>query len=145
MLLFALGAAWAEDPLVGYWQMIYQKMGGEHQPPAPLGLKVVRTNKGFEFSYLYGRQREVTMTFTANFDGKQAVVTDGKGAQIGTVVLSRSGAAYTMVLQSTNRPPEPGKMTISEKGRILTCESDGLVPGKGVTRIIQVFSREQDR
>jgi len=46
------------------------------------------------------------------------------------------------VLQRPSTPAEPGKLTITDKGNILHCESDANVPGLGLSHIVQVFSRE---
>jgi hypothetical protein len=46
------------------------------------------------------------------------------------------------VLQRPNTPAEPGKLTLTDKGNILHCESDANVPGPGLSRIVRVFLRE---
>ena len=46
------------------------------------------------------------------------------------------------MLQRPSTPAEPGKLTITDKGNILHCESDANVPGLGLSHIVQVFSRE---
>jgi hypothetical protein len=140
--LLAAPPARADEPIVGTWQMIYQKVAGERQRPLPLALKVVHSSKGLEFAYLWGREAEITMTFTARLDGTEAIVTDGKGAAMGIAKLNKTKSDYRLTLQQPDRRPEPGKLTISEQGRILTVESDGVVPGKGLTHIIQVFARQ---
>jgi len=57
--------------------------------------------------------------------------------------LSKSAPnEYKLVLERPNTPAEPGELTLTDKGNILHCESDANVPGRGRSRIVQVFSRQ---
>jgi hypothetical protein len=82
------------------------------------------------------------MAFSVSLDGKPAPITNMAGAVIGMASLKKSGAKYDLVLQSSGKPPEPGTLTLSAHGNLLTCESTANVPDRGVTHITQVFSRE---
>jgi hypothetical protein len=142
--LLALGAlqAWAAEPLVGRWQMISQSMGGRGARPLPVAIRITQNGTALEFTYLMGAMEEVTMSFTVRLDGSEAPVLNGKGAPMGAARLTKSGEKYTLIMQSPGRPPEPGTMTVTNKGAILHCESDAMVPGQGATHIVQEFARQ---
>jgi hypothetical protein len=135
--------AWAAEPLVGSWHMTSQQFGGAKAPATPLDLKVSEVNGALQFAYSMNGGQLITMTFAARLDGTEVDVKNGAGAKIGTVKVTRSSSAvYNVVLKSLNQPPSPGKMTVSDGGKTLTCESDTALPGKGVTHVVQVFARQ---
>jgi hypothetical protein len=142
LAFFAVISAWAREPIVGNWQMISQKIGDSGTKPLPIMIKIRQEGSTkLTFTYVAGREQEVKMTFSAYLDATPAPTTNGAGVVIGTATLKKSGAHYDLVLQSRGRRPEPGTMTLSEHGNILTCQSTVDLPDRGVTRIVQVFSR----
>jgi hypothetical protein len=144
VLAFASAAfpAPGDEPLVGMWQMIFQEVGGAKTKPLPVALRVTQDGSMLIFSYLANRELELTRTFTAHMDGSPVPLKDGHGATLGVVRLTKvSPTEYRMVMQSPNGPPEPGKLIIAEKGFILRCESEAVIPDVGRRHIVQVFSR----
>jgi len=134
----------SDEPLVGYWQMIFQEIGGAKTKPLPIAIRITQDGSRLIFSYLMNREQELTMTFTAHLDGSPVPVSDGRGAAKGAARLSKvSPTEYRLVLQMPNRPPEPGKLVLTEKGFILRIESDGILPDVGRRHIVQVFSKLQ--
>lgn len=141
--LFAVISAWAKEPIVGNWQMISQKIGDSGTKPLSIMIKIRQEGSTkLTFTYVAGREQEVKMTFSAYLNATPAPITNGAGVVIGTATLKKSGTNYDLVLHSRGRRPEPGTMTLSGHGNILTCESTADLPDRGVTRILQVFSRE---
>jgi hypothetical protein len=136
-------SASAAEPIVGNWQMVSQKIGDSGAKPLPIVIKVRQEGSTkLTFTYAAGRDQEVQMTFSAYLNGTPAPITNGTGAVIGTATLKKSGANYDLVLQTRGRRPEPGTMTLSGRRNILTCQSTVELPDRGMTRIVQVFSRE---
>ena len=143
LAFLAAMSAWAAEPIVGNWQMVSQRIGDSGTKPLPIMIKIRQAGSTkLTFTYVHGREQEVQMTFSASLNATPAPIVNGAGVVIGTVTLKKSGATYEIVLQSRGRRPEPGTMKLSEHGNILTCESTADLPDRGVTRIVQVFSRE---
>lgn len=139
----AAGPAFAAEPLVGMWQMIFQKVGKSSVPPSPLAIHISESNGTLRFDYLLNRELTLQRSFSVRPDGPPGVIADDKGSPLGTARLSKiSPTEYNLVLKRPNRAPEPGKLTITEKGSILRCESDGNVPGIGPSHIVQEFARQ---
>jgi len=143
--LLAMSRAWAEEPLVGAWQLIYQKVGDMKDMPKPLpAMKITQSGTALHFAYLEGLEGRVFMSFTVYLDGSEADIQNDKGGKIGTARLTKKGKEYTLVLQSSNRPPEPGKLYFrpGEEGKILTMESDAILPNRGPkpTHIVRQFA-----
>jgi hypothetical protein len=140
---FTVISAWAKEPIIGNWQMISQKIGDSGTKPLSIMIKIRQEGSTkLTFTYVAGREQEVKMIFSAYLNGTPAPITNGSGAVIGTATLKKSGTKYDLVLQSRGKRPEPGTMTLSERGNVLTSQSTVDMPDRGVTRIIQVFSRE---
>jgi hypothetical protein len=140
---FAVVSAWAKEPIVGNWQMVSQKIGDSGTKPLPIMIKIREEGSTkLTFTYVAGREQEVKMTFTVYLNGTPAPIMNGAGVVVGTATLKKSGANYDLVLQSRGKRPEPGTITVSEHGTILTSQSTVDLPDRGVTRIVQVFSRE---
>ena len=143
LAFLAAMSAWAAEPIVGNWQMVSQKIGDSGAKPLPIMIKIRQAGPTkLTFVYVNGREQEVKMTFSASLNASPAPIMNGAGVVIGTVTLKKSGADYDIVLQSPGRRPEPGTMKLSEHGNILTGQSTVDLPGRGVTHIVQVFSRE---
>ena len=78
-----------------------------------------------------------------HLDGTPGVILNDKGSTVGIAKLNKiSATEYMLVLQRPNRPPEPGKLKITDKGFILNCETDANVPGRGPSHIVQVFAKQ---
>jgi len=134
--------AFAAEPLVGFWQMISQQIGKNHMAPSPLAIRISEAGSSLRFDYLLNRELHLQMTFTVRMDGTPGVVVDDKGSTLGIAKLSKNAENdYKLVLQRPNTHPEPGKLTITDQGNILRCESDANVPGLGPSHIVQMFSR----
>ena len=143
--LLAVSQAWAEEPLVGTWQLIYQKVGDMKDMPRPLpALKITQSGTALNFAYSSGLEGRVFMSFTVYLDGSEGDIKNDQGGKIGTAKLIKRGKEYTLVLQSANRPPEPGKIYFrpGEEGKILTMESDVILPDRGPnpTHIFRQFA-----
>jgi hypothetical protein len=135
--------AFGAEPLVGLWQMISQQIGKNRLPPAPLALRVSEDDGALRFEYMVNKEMVLERSFTVHTDGRPGVVQNDKGATVGTARLNKiSPNEYTLILQRPNRPPEPGKLKIAEKGFILNCETDANVPGQGMTHILQSFAKQ---
>lgn len=145
-LLFILGVstASAAEPLVGTWLMTGQKSPAGKSAAIPLTLKVTEAGGNLQFAYSMQGGKLITMTFAARLDGTDVDVKDGNGQRIGSVVVHKLGAGhYDVVLKSPGRPPSPGKMTVSEDGKTLTCESTLQMPHETkMTTITQEFTRQ---
>ena len=136
-------SASAKEPIVGNWQMISQKIGASETKPFPIMIKIRQESATkLTFTYVAGRDQEVKMTFSAYLNGTAAPITNGTGVVIGTATLKKSGANYSLMLQSRGKRPEPGTMTLSEHSKLLTSQSTVDLPDRGVTQIVQIFSRE---
>jgi hypothetical protein len=134
----------AEEPICGKWQLIYMKIGDMKDMPKPLpAMKITQTGTTLQFDYLVGLEGKVFRSFKANMDGSPADMTNDKGQKVGTARLTKDGAVYSLVLQTPSGPPEPGKLTLSQEGKILTIESDAIIPqhGPSPTHIVQQFAR----
>ena len=145
ILLVAATEAWAIEPLVGRWLLKSQEVGGQPTDADPLTLRIVQRGNAFEFGYSVpvNNIQFVSMSFTSHLDGAEADVKNSQGSKIGTVKISKAGAAlYKVILEGPNRPSAVGTMTVSADGKTLTSDSNANVPGKGPTHTHQVFSRE---
>jgi len=138
----SLTPARAEEPLCGKWQMIYQKIGDRQDLPKPLpAIKITQSGTALEFHYTKGLLETVYLSFKAYMDGSPADMINDKGEKVGTARLTRKEGVYYLTLQKPNGQPEPGKLTLSQEGRILTIESDAIVPRRGLTHVVQQYSR----
>lgn len=141
--LLATVQLWAAEPLVGTWQMTGQKLAGKTVPPLILALKVTESGGVLQFTYSLNHGRLVTMTFAARLNGSEVDAKDGTGAKIGTVQVTKlSGTEYKIMIKSPNKPPSPNKMTLSDGGKTLTCEADTEVSKRGMTHVVQVFTKQ---
>jgi len=77
--LLGLAQARAEEPLVGTWQMIYQRFGDMKEKPLPLAMRITQSGTALRFEYLKGREQQLTMSFTVHLDGSEAEVKTGNG------------------------------------------------------------------
>ncbi len=142
-LAMTVTPAFAAEELVGTWQMIYQQIGSAHMAPLPVALRVTQANGALQFDYMVNKEMELTTTFTVRLDGTPGVINDGKGSAKGIAKIGKvSATEYKLVMQSPNKPPEPGKLILTDKGNILRCESDAVLPDRGPSHIIQVFARQ---
>ena len=143
LCLFLSAPALAADQLVGTWQMIYQQIGSAHMAPLPIALKVTQSGSSLQFDYLMNRELELTRSFTVRTDGSPAPIKNSSGAVVGIAKLTKSSATeYKLVMQSPNKPAEPGKLTLSEGGKILRCDSEAILPDRGTSHIVQVFAKQ---
>ena len=141
----AAAPAFAAEKLAGLWQMVYQQVGGAKTPPEPLAIRITQTNGAFRFDYLLNREMELTRTFTAKLDGSAATIRDSSGAVKGIARLTKvSDTEYTLIMQSPFKPQEPGKLILAEKGNLLRCESDAIMPNHALSHVVQVFARQTD-
>ena len=142
-LVMTAAPAFAAEPLVGLWQMISQQIGKSQVPPDPLAIRISEAGGALHFEYMVHREMILQRSFTVHPDGAPGVLLDDKGSSIGIAKLNKiSATEYTLVLQRPNRPPEPGKLKITDKGFILNCATDANVPGHGPTHIVQVFAKQ---
>jgi hypothetical protein len=142
-LVMAAAPAFGAEPLEGLWQMISQQIGKNHVPPDPLALRVSVVNGALRFDYMVNREMLLQRTFTVHPDGTPGVITDIKGSPLGVARLSKTSATeYKLILQRPNGRPEPGKLTLANKGYILNCETDATIPGQGPSHIVQVFAKQ---
>src|SRR5262249_29947360 len=123
-------AAPNQEPLVGKWQMIDQRVDRSRTRPLPIALKITQNGGGLTCTYYTGATEKVSMSFTVRLDGVEGVVHNGEGQARGTAKLTKSGEKYELVLHSYSRRPEPGTMALSEKNQILTCESEADMPDR---------------
>lgn len=135
---------WAAEPLVGRWLLQSQEVGGQKTEQDPLTLRIIQKGNAYEFAYSVpvNNIQFVSMSFSPRLDGAESDVKDSQGNKIGTVKVTKSGAAlYKVILQGPNRPTAVGTMAVSSDGKTLTCESDANIRGQSVhTR--QIFSRQ---
>jgi len=142
--LMAAAYARAEEPLVGKWQLIFMRVGEIKDMPKPLpSINITQSGSALQFEYMVGLEGKVFRTFRARLDGSAADVINDKGQKVGTARLTKSGGKYTLILQTAKGAPEAGKLSLSQEGRILTIESDAIIPGHGAspTHIVQQFAR----
>jgi hypothetical protein len=145
ILLLAAAQAWAAEPLVGRWLLKSQEVGGQQTDADPLTLRIVQRGNSFEFGYSVpvNNIQFVSMSFASHLDGTEAEVKNSQGNKIGTVKITKAGAAlYKVVLEGPNRPSAVGTMTVSADGKTLTSESDTNLPRQGPTHTRQIFSRQ---
>ena len=155
-LLLAVGLTpvFAAEPLEGLWQMIYQKLDDARTPPVPIAIRITKVTGGLQFKYLKGHELELLRTFTARPDGPEAKITDATGKEQGIATLTKvSATEYKLVMQSPFKPPEPGKLILTDGGMTLRSESDAIVPdaqAKGpqangrIVHVVQVFARQTE-
>lgn len=145
-LVFLLAAqAWAAEPLLGRWLLQSQEVAGQKTENEPLTLRIVQHGNAFEFAYSVpvNNIQFVSLSFSPRMDGAEADVKDSQGNKIGTVKVTKAGAAfYKVVLQGPHRPTAVGTMTVSADGKTLTCESDANAPGQPAIHTRQIFSRQ---
>jgi hypothetical protein len=145
-LLGLLSAArtFAEEPICGKWLMIYQKVGDMKDMPKPVpGIKITQNGTALRFEYTTGIEEKTYLTFNPHMDGSPADMLNERGDKVGTARLTKSGAVYTLIFEKRNGTQEPGKISLSQDGKLLTMESEASVPdhGPGPTHIIQQFAR----
>ena len=145
VMFFALRIQ-AAEPLSGRWLLTSQEVGGQKRPAEALMLRITPAGQAFDFAYSLPVNdiQFVSLKFSARLDGTEADVTNAKGQKIGTVKVSKSGAAqYKIVLQGSGRPTASGTMTVSADGKTLRSESDSNARGQpGVIHTVQLFTRQ---
>lgn len=136
----------AAEPLSGRWLLTGQEVGGKKRPAEELMLRITPAGRAFDFAYSVPVNdiQFVSLKFSARLDGTEADVTNAKGQKIGTVKVTKSGAAdYKIVLQGRDRPTATGTMTVSADGKTLRSESDTSGRGQtGVIHTVQIFARQ---
>ncbi|HEY2018641.1 MAG TPA: hypothetical protein VGH38_34285 [Bryobacteraceae bacterium] len=143
LMLVSVAPACAVEPLIGLWQMIYQKLGAEQVAPLPIALRVTQSGDALHFEYLKNKELELTRSFVVKVDGASAPITDPNGSTLGMARLKKvSATEYRLSMQAPGRPSEPGTLAITEGGVILRCESEAILPDKGRTHIVQVFAKQ---
>ena len=146
VIMLSAGSARAAEPLLGRWLLVSQEVGGQKTEVDELTLRVIPTGQTLEFAYSVpvNNIQFVSLRFAARPDGTEADVTNANGKKVGTVKVTKSGAAqYKIVLQGQNKPTASGTMTVSADGKTLTSESESKQPGQSaVTRMVQVFARQ---
>jgi hypothetical protein len=141
--MVAAAPAFGAEPLVGLWQMIYQQIGKSKVPPDPVAIRITEEKGLLRFEYLLHREMALQRAFTVRLDGEPGVIKDDKGVTLGIAKLSKTSATeYKLVFQRPYHPPEPGTLSLTDKGYVLHCETDGNVPGQGPSHITQVFAKQ---
>ncbi|MGA2263637.1 MAG: hypothetical protein ABSH28_19650 [Acidobacteriota bacterium] len=138
-------AAQAAEPLAGSWVLTANSYDSKPAPVTiPLGLKVTESGGSLQFQYSMNGGQLITMVFAARMDGSEVDVKDGTGKRIGSAIVHKVSANdYELVLKSPGAPDSPGKMTVSNGGNTLTCESTTRLPGHDKpTKVTQVFTRQ---
>jgi len=146
-LILSATSAWAAEPLLGRWLLVSQQINGQKTPVEEMLLRVVASGPALEFAYSVplNNIQFVAVRYIARPDGAEAEVTGSNGKPMGTVKVTRAGAAqYKIVLQGPNKPTATGTMTVSADGKTLTSTSESTPPGQTTaTRMVQVFARQQ--
>jgi hypothetical protein len=143
VLLAAVTASAAPEPLIGTWRLDRQEVNGTTTNSEPLTLKVSQSGDklAFAFSVPVNNVYFVSMTYTVKLDGSDADVKNAQGEKIGTIQMSPGGASqYKLILKGPNRPDSSGKLTVSPDGKTLTSEADTVQAGRSV-HSKQFFSR----
>jgi hypothetical protein len=84
----------------------------------------------------------VNMKFSSSLDGTEAEVSGGDGKKMGTVKVSRDGAAYKILLEGPGRPAVTTQLSVSPDGKTLVSESDLQTPSGTNLHTKQVFARQ---
>src|SRR5580658_10892551 len=94
-IVLLAGPARAAEPLLGRWLLVSQEIGGQKTEVDELTLRVIPTGQTLEFAYSVpvNNIQFVSLRFAARPDGTEADVTNANGQKIGTVKVTRSGAA----------------------------------------------------
>lgn len=145
IVVLVAAQVWAAEPLAGRWLLQSQEVGGQKTDTEPLTLRIVPHGNAYEFAYSVpvNNIQFVSLTFTPKLDGAEADVKNSQGDKIGTVKVTKAGAAlYKVVLQGPNRPTAVGTMAVSADGKTLTCESDAGAPGQQPIHTRQIFLRQ---
>ena len=136
----------AAEPLLGRWLLVGQEVGGQKTEVDELTLRIIAEGQALDFAYSVpvNNIQFVSLRFTAKLDGTETDVTDANSKKIGTVKVTKSGAAqYKILLRGEGRPTASGTMTVSADGKTLTSESDSKAgEQKTVTHMAQHFSRQ---
>jgi hypothetical protein len=145
-VIFLASQVRAAEPLLGRWLLVSQEVDGQKAEIDELTLRIISEGQALEFAYSVpvNNIQFVSLRFTARLDGTEADVTNANGKKIGTVTVTKSGAAlYKILLQGEGRPTASGTMTVSADGKTLTSESDSKAGAqKTVTHMFQYFSRQ---
>jgi len=146
VIMLSAGPMRAAEPLPGRWLLVSQEIGGQKTEVDELTLRVIPAGQTLEFAYSVpvNHIQFVSLRFAARLDGTEADVTNANSIMIGTVKVTKSGAAqYRSILQGQNKPTASGTMTVSDDGKTLTSESESTRPGQSaVTRMVQLFARQ---
>lgn len=136
--------AFAAEPLIGTWTLSTQTIDGKQVDHDPLTLRIYPAGDGVEFAFStpVNGIHLVSLKFASvHIDGKEGIVQNVQGKQIGTIKITKTGTLeYREVIEGPNRPKASGKMTISADNKTLTSES--ATEGSNTSRAVQVFLRQ---
>ena len=105
IILLSVIAMQAAEPLAGRWLLVSQVVGNRKMPTDALMLRVNPAGKAFDFAYSVpvNDVQFVSLKFSVRLDGTETDVLNAKGQKIGTVTLTKAGAAqYRIILQGQN-------------------------------------------
>jgi len=144
VLALTTPAAIAADPLAGNWLLQHQEAGGNQTDSNPLTLAITPSGNRLDFAFIVTVNHEpvVNMKFSSSLDGTEAEVTGGDGKKMGTVKVSRDGAAYKILLEGPGRPAVTTQLSVSPDGKTLVSESDVQTPSGTNLHTKQVFARQ---
>ena len=146
VVLVAVAASAAPDPLVGTWRLDSQEVNGQKSNAEPLTLKISQAGDklAFAFSVPVNNVYFVSMSYTVKPDGSEADVKNANGDKVGTVEITAAGPSrYKLTLKGPNRPDSSGNLSVSADGKTLTSEQDTMQNGPSGRSIHskQIFSR----
>jgi hypothetical protein len=144
VLALTTPAAIAADPLAGNWLLQHQEAGGNQTDSNPLTLAITPSGNRLDFAFIVTVNHEpvVNMKFSSSLDGTEAEVSGGDGKKMGTVKVSRDGAAYKILLEGPGRPAVTTQLSVSPDGKTLVSESDLQTPSGTNLHTKQVFARQ---
>jgi hypothetical protein len=144
VLALTTPAAIAADPLAGNWLLQHQEAGGNQTDSNPLTLAITPSGNRLDFAFIVTVNHEpvVNMKFSSSLDGTEAEVSGGDGKKMGTVKVSRDGAAYKILLEGPGRPAVTTQLSVSPDGKTLVSESDVQTPSGTNLHTKQVFARQ---
>jgi len=136
--------AMAADPLTGNWLLTHQEVGGNQTDSNPLTLAITPSGNRLDFAFVVTVNHEpvVNLKFSSPLDGTEAEISGGDGKKMGTVKVSRDGAAYKILMEGPGRPSVTTRLTLSSDGKTLVSESDVPTPSGTNLHTKQVFTRQ---
>ena len=103
-ILLLASQAYAAEPLLGRWLLVGQEVGGQKTEIDELTLRIIAEGPALEFAYSVpvNNIQFVSLRFTAKLDGTETEVTNSSGKKIGTVKVTKSGAAQYKILRGNS-------------------------------------------